>query len=101
VYLIERSTRSSCSRSCESFHPVTYVFGVLLVYVAYRTFRDTAAKADPSAGAALRPLRRLVPAAAGFRGRRLFVREDGSLHPLGEATRRPPRCPPELVSSER
>jgi tellurite resistance protein TerC len=59
---------------------VVYVFGALLLYVAYRTFRGGPEAADPSANPALRLLRRVIPTTDGFRGRRLLVREDGRLH---------------------
>jgi tellurite resistance protein TerC len=59
---------------------VVYVFGVLLVYVAYRAFRGAAEESDPSANPVLRLVRRTVPTTTDFRGRRLFVREDGRLY---------------------
>jgi tellurite resistance protein TerC len=55
-------------------------FGVLLLYVAYRAFRGAPESADPAASPALRLLRRVVPTTTEFRGRRLFVREDGRLY---------------------
>jgi tellurite resistance protein TerC len=64
----------------EAVEAVVYVFGVLLLYVAYRAFRGTPEGADPSANPALRFVRRVIPTTAGFRGPRLFVREDGRLH---------------------
>jgi tellurite resistance protein TerC len=59
---------------------IVYLFGVLLLYVAYRAFRGAADEADPSANPVLRLVRRAVPTTAGFRGRRLFVREGGRLY---------------------
>ncbi len=56
---------------------VVYVFGVLLLYVAYRAFRGLADEVDPAENPALRFVRRAIPTTDGFRGRRLFVREDG------------------------
>jgi tellurite resistance protein TerC len=56
---------------------VVYLFGVLLLYVAYRAFRGLADEVDPDANPALRLVRRVIPTTDGFRGRRLFVREDG------------------------
>ena len=64
----------------ESVEAVVYVFGVLLLYVAYRTFRGAAEESDPSANPVLRLVRRIVPTTADFRGRRLFVREGGRLY---------------------
>jgi tellurite resistance protein TerC len=59
---------------------VVYVFGALLVYVAYRTFRGSPEESDPSANPVLRLVRRTFPTTADFRGRRLFVREEGRLY---------------------
>jgi tellurite resistance protein TerC len=64
----------------ESAEAVVYAFGVLLLYVAYRTFRGAADESDPSANPVLRLARRVVPTTAGFRGRRLFVRQEGMLY---------------------
>ena len=64
----------------EAVEPVVYVFGVLLLIVAYRAFRGSAEEADPSANPALRLLRRLIPTTDDFRGSRLLVRDDGRLH---------------------
>jgi tellurite resistance protein TerC len=63
----------------ESVEAVVYAFGVLLLYVAYRAFRGAAEEADPTGSPALRLFRRVVPTTADFRGRRLFVREEGRL----------------------
>lgn len=59
---------------------IVYVFGLLLLYVAYRAFRGAADEADPSANPILRLVRRAVPTTADFRGRRLLIREDGHLY---------------------
>ena len=64
----------------ESVEAVVYVFGVLLLYVAYRTFRGAPEESDPSANPALRLVRRTIPTTADFRGSRLFVREEGRLY---------------------
>jgi tellurite resistance protein TerC len=56
---------------------IIYVFGALLLYVAYRAFRGQAAETDPAANPVLRFVRRVLPTTDDFRGRRLFVREDG------------------------
>ena len=64
----------------EIVEAVVYVFGILLVYVAYRAFRGAAEKADPSANPALRLVRRTVPITPDFRGRRLFIREADRLY---------------------
>jgi tellurite resistance protein TerC len=64
----------------ESLEAVIYVFGLLLLYIAYRALRGAAEQSDPSANPVLRLLRRAVPTTANFRGRRLFVREEGRLY---------------------
>jgi tellurite resistance protein TerC len=64
----------------ESVEAVVYAFGVLLLYVAYRTFRGAAEEADPAANPALRLVRRTVPTTSDFRGRRLLIREGGRLY---------------------
>jgi tellurite resistance protein TerC len=56
---------------------IVYVFGALLLFVAYRAFRGAAEEMDPSENRVLRLVRRTVPTTDEFRGRRLFVRERG------------------------
>lgn len=57
-----------------SVEAVVYAFGVLLLYVAYRTFRGAAEESDPAANPVLRLVRRTIPTTAEFRGRRLLIR---------------------------
>jgi tellurite resistance protein TerC len=64
----------------ESLEAVVYAFGVLLVYLAYRTFRGAADESDPSANSILRLLQRALPTTDGFRGRRLLIREGDRLY---------------------
>ena len=64
----------------ESIEAVVYLFGVLLIYVAYRAFRGGAEETDPSANPILRLVRRTIPITTEFRGRRLFVREGDRLY---------------------
>jgi tellurite resistance protein TerC len=61
----------------ESVEAVVYVFGALLLYVAYRALRGAAKESDPSANPVLRLVRRTIPTTSDFRGGRLFVREGG------------------------
>jgi tellurite resistance protein TerC len=56
---------------------IVYVFGALLLFVAYRAFRGASEEMDPSENRVLRFVRRTVPTTDDFRGRRLFVREGG------------------------
>jgi TerC family integral membrane protein len=64
----------------ESVEAVVYLFGFLLLYVAYRAFRGAADESDPSANPVLRLVRRILPTTPDFRGRRLFVRQGGRLY---------------------
>jgi tellurite resistance protein TerC len=59
----------------EAAEAVVFVFGGLLLYVAYRALRGQTEAADPSANPVLRLVRRLIPTTDEFRGKRLFVRE--------------------------
>jgi tellurite resistance protein TerC len=64
----------------ESLEVVIYAFGVLLVYVAYRTFRGAAEESDPAANPILRFMQRIIPTTTEFRGRRLLIRDGGRLY---------------------
>jgi tellurite resistance protein TerC len=64
----------------EAVEAVVYVFGVLLLYVAYRAFRGAPEQSDPAENAVLRLVRRTVPITDDFRDRRLLVREGGRLY---------------------
>jgi tellurite resistance protein TerC len=64
----------------EAVEAVVYVFGVLLLYVAYRAFRGAPEQSDPAENAVLRLVRRTVPITDDFRDRRLLVREGGGLY---------------------
>jgi tellurite resistance protein TerC len=64
----------------ETLEAVVYVFGLLLLYVAYRALRGAPEAADPQANPLVRLVRRVVPITSDFRGRRLFVREGGRLY---------------------
>jgi tellurite resistance protein TerC len=64
----------------ESVEAVVYAFGLLLLFVAYRAFRGSPEQSDPTANPVLRLVRRTIPTTTDFRGRRLFVREEGRLY---------------------
>jgi tellurite resistance protein TerC len=64
----------------DAVEAVVYVFGIMLVYVAYRALRGAEEQSDPSANPVLRLVSRVLPITSGFRGRRLFVREEGRLY---------------------
>jgi tellurite resistance protein TerC len=63
----------------ETAEAVVYVFGVLLLYVAYRAFRGAAEQSDPTANPVVRLVRRTIPTTPDFRDRRLLLREEGRL----------------------
>ena len=64
----------------ESVEAIVYLFGFLLLYVAYRAFRGANDMSDPSANPVMRLVRRIVPTTPDFRGRLLFVRQEGRLY---------------------
>ena len=64
----------------EAAEPVVFVFGALLLYVAYRALRGGAEASDPADNRVLRGVRRVIPTTDEFAGTRLFVREGGRLH---------------------
>src|ERR687898_1887737 len=55
----------------ESVEAIVYVFGALLLFVAYRALRGADEASDPAANPMLRFVRRLVPTTDDFRGRPL------------------------------
>jgi len=59
----------------DAVEAVLYVFGALLLYVAYRALRSSPEASDPSSNPALRVVRRTIPLTDEYRGRRLVVRE--------------------------
>jgi tellurite resistance protein TerC len=63
----------------EAAEAVVFVFGALLLYVAYRALRGGTEASNPSDNRVLRGVRRVVPTTDEFQGTRLFVREDGRL----------------------
>jgi tellurite resistance protein TerC len=64
----------------QSVEAIVYAFGLLLLYVAYRAFRGAPERSDPAANPVLRFVQGTIPTTADFRGRRLFVREEGRLY---------------------
>ena len=64
----------------EAVEPVVFVFGALLLYVAYRALRGGGEASDPAGNRVLVGVRRVIPTTEEFRGTRLFVREGGRLH---------------------
>jgi tellurite resistance protein TerC len=64
----------------EEFHFVIYVLGATLLVLAYRILRGVGDDVDPDKTLLVRGARRLLPVTHGFRGGRLFAREDGRLY---------------------
>lgn len=63
----------------ERFEVLLYVFGVFLLYAAWRTFHERGAHPDVANSPVMRRIRRVVPTTDGYRGSRFFVREEGRL----------------------
>jgi tellurite resistance protein TerC len=66
----------------QMFEPVTLVFGVFLVYVAYKLVRHVGAEVHPEKNVVLRTARRFLPVTQGDHrqhGHSFFVRAGGSL----------------------
>jgi len=57
-----------------------YLFGAFLVAAGVRLARSTPAHADPERSRLMRGLRRVIPIAPAFQGRRLVLRHEGRLH---------------------
>jgi TerC family integral membrane protein len=64
----------------EAAEAVVFLFGGLLLYVAYRALRGRTEAAKPSDNPVLRLVRRLIPTTDEFRGQKLFVREHDRLY---------------------
>jgi tellurite resistance protein TerC len=58
-------------------HWVIYIFGVFLIFTAYRLARSSGEQVDPSRNKLLLLVRRFVPSTDDYRGTRIFVREHG------------------------
>lgn len=61
------------------FFWMTYVFGAILLYTAFRLLRHSAESIDPEKNIFIRQARRLFPVTNGFREDHFFVREGGRL----------------------
>ncbi len=64
----------------EEFNFVIYVLGATLLLLAYRILRGVEENVDPDRNIMVRATRRLFPVTSGYRGGRLFSREEGRLH---------------------
>jgi tellurite resistance protein TerC len=63
----------------EAFSFVVYVFGVLLLFTAWRMVTAGAENVDPSANPFLKLLRRVIPVTDRFEGPAFFTRRNGKL----------------------
>lgn len=61
----------------DQFHVTFYLFGLLLVYTAYKLARHDTEDIDPARNPALRLLRSRVPMTDDYRGSHMFVRDAG------------------------
>jgi len=61
----------------DQFHVTFYVFGVLLVYTAWKLARHDTEDIDPAKNPALKLLRKRVPITDDYHGERMVVREKG------------------------
>ena len=61
----------------DQFHVTFYVFGVLLVYTAWKLARHDTEDIDPAKNPALKLLRRRVPITDDYHGEKMLVREQG------------------------
>jgi tellurite resistance protein TerC len=60
-------------------HWVIYIFGVILIFSAWRMATSGAGHQDPSTNPAVRLIRRFFPVTETFEGQRFFVRRNGVL----------------------
>ncbi len=66
----------------ERFHWMNFVFGMFLLYTAYKLFRHSGAEVHPEKNIVLRAARRVLPVSRGDHrehGSQFFVREEGHL----------------------
>ena len=63
----------------ESFHFVVYLFGLLLLFTAWRMLTTGAEQTDPSNNVFLRLMRRVIPVTKEYAGQAFFTRRDGRL----------------------
>jgi tellurite resistance protein TerC len=61
----------------EQFHWVTYILGVLLLFLAYRILGGVEENVDPDRNVIVRGVRRLYPVTGTYEGNRWFVRREG------------------------
>ena len=63
----------------QSFHVVIYLFGLLLLYTAWRMVTAGTDNVDPAKNVFLRLVRRVIPVTDDFEGQKFFTRRNGKL----------------------
>ena len=63
----------------EQFHFVIYIFGLLLLFTAWRMVTAGTENVDPSKNVFLRLIRRVIPVTDEFEGQSFFTRRNGKL----------------------
>jgi tellurite resistance protein TerC len=63
----------------QSFHVVIYLFGLLLLYTAWRMVTAGTDNVDPAKNVFLRLVRRVIPVTDDFEGQKFFTRRNGRL----------------------
>src|SRR3990170_4065167 len=63
----------------ERFHFVVYLFGLLLLFTAWRMVTAGTEHVDPSKNVFLRLIRRVIPVTEDFEGQSFFTRRNGKL----------------------
>jgi tellurite resistance protein TerC len=61
-----------------SFHWMIYVFGLLLVFTAFKMATSHETAVDPDRNPVLRLVRRLIPMTSEYHGQRFFIRQAGA-----------------------
>jgi tellurite resistance protein TerC len=61
----------------ETFHPVIYLLGILLLVLAWRILRGVEEGVDPDKNLIVRGVRKVFPVSSDFDGHRWFTRIDG------------------------
>jgi tellurite resistance protein TerC len=65
------------TRLIEEFHWIIYVFGVLLIFTAFKMLLSGEGKVEPERNPLVRIARRLYPVATHFEGEKFFIRLSG------------------------
>jgi tellurite resistance protein TerC len=58
------------------FHPIIYVFGILLIYTAYKMIAEKDKEVEPDKNPVIRLFRRLMPVTGEYHGEKFFVKNE-------------------------